>query len=168
MRPLLFLTAFALSACAGTSGSFPSLAPRPAEVERVIEAPGAGAPPALLPEQQASLQADLIRERAELDRTESQLKQLGATLDRELAAARGQGIGSEPWSNAQMALSRYDQARSPLDAIGARLVPLARMVDSLPETDPDRRAVDALSSRTTALAAQAQAKVTAANRALGL
>ena len=165
---VILLLAAGLAACAGPKGSFPSLAPRAGEAERVIEAPGAEVTPALLPEQQASLRADLKRESAELAATESELKTLGAALDRELASARGKGIGTEPWSNAQMALSRYDQARSPLDGIGVRLVPLSRMVDSLPDTDADRQAVEALTARTASVSAQAQARVTAANRALGL
>ncbi|TPE64450.1 hypothetical protein FJQ54_01340 [Sandaracinobacter neustonicus] len=160
--------AAALSACAGPKGSFPSLAPRPAEAERLIEAPGAEITPALLPEQQASLRADLQRESAALAAAESELAALGGALDRELAAARGKGVGTEGWSNAQMALSRYDQARAPLDGIGVRLVPLARMVDSLPETDADRQAVLALTARTEALSARSRDRVAAANRALGL
>ena len=162
-----FAIILALSGCAGSGGSFPSLAPRPGEVPRVIEAPGTDTTPALMPEQQASLRADLAREGEALAAVESDLKRLGAELDKALAAARGQSIGSEGWSNAQMALSRYDQARAPLDAIGARLVPLARIVDSLPADDADRRAVEALTTRTAAAADRAQAQVTAANRALG-
>ena len=165
--PVLALSAaIALSACAGSRGPYPSLAPRPGEAERLIEVPGADTTPALLPEQQASLRADLAREGEALAAVESDLKRLGGELDRALAAARGQGIGTEGWSNAQMALSRYDQARAPLDAIGARLVPLARMVDSLPAADADRQAVDALMKRTAAASEKAQAQVTAANRAL--
>jgi hypothetical protein len=165
-RPILLLALLPLAACAGSGGSYPSLQPRPAELARVIEAPGEGTVPTLAPEQQASLRADLERERRLLDETESELRQSGAALDRALAAVRGSSIGTEAWSNAQMALSRHDLARGPLVDIRARLAPLQRSVDSLPGTDPDRQAVEALAARAAKAAEAAQQQVDAANRAL--
>jgi hypothetical protein len=165
--PRLILPALLLlPACSGSGGSFPSLLPRPAESPREIAAPGADVLPALAPEQQASLRADLARERALLDQTESDLREAGAALDRALGAARGTRAGADAWSNAQMALSRYDLARSPLGDVRARLIPLQRSVDSLPATDPDRQAVETLAARATTAADAAQRQVDAANRAL--
>jgi hypothetical protein len=161
------LLAFGVAACAGPKGSFPSLSPRAAEMERVIAAPGADSVPALSPEQQASFRADLARERALLAAAEEEVAATSAALDQALRAARGQPTGSEGWSRAQMALSRLDQARSPLDGIAARLAPLARTADSLPATDPDRQALEALSARAEAAAAAAQRQVESANRQLG-
>jgi hypothetical protein len=42
------------------------------------------------------------------------------------------------------------------------------MVDSLPDTDADRQAVESLAARTASLSAQAEVRVAAANSALGL
>jgi hypothetical protein len=168
MQPRILLFALLpLSACAGTGAGFPSLAPRSAELPREIVAPGEGTVPALAAEQQASLRADVSRERALLDQTEADLRQTEAALDRALVAARGSSTGSESWSAAQMALSRHDLARAPLVDIRARLAPLQRSVDSLPATDSDRQAVETLAARAAAVADTAQRKVDAANRALG-
>lgn len=155
------------AACAGPKGSFPSLSPRAAETPREILAPGAGTVPGLSAEQQASFRADLARERSLLAATEEEVADTAVALDQALRTARGAAIGSEPWSRAQMALSRLDQARSPLDGIGARLAPLARTADSLPEGDPDRQALQALTARAAGAAAAAQRRVDAANAQLG-
>lgn len=165
-RPTFLLALVPLAACAGPGGSYPSLQPRPAELPRTIEAPGEAVIPALSSEQQASLRADLARERGLLDETEAELRGSADALDRALAAVRGSGIGSEPWSTAQMALSRHDLARGPLVDIRARLAPLQRSVDSLPATDPDRQAVEALAARAARAAETAQQQVDAANRTL--
>ncbi len=168
MQPRILLFALLpLSACAGSGTGFPSLAPRPAELPREIAAPGEGTIPALAAEQQASLRADVAREQALLDQTEAELRQTSAALDRALATARGTGTGTDSWSAAQMALSRHDLARGPLVDIRARLAPLQRSVDSLPQADQDRQAVEALSARATAAADAAQQQVDAANHALG-
>lgn len=169
MRALLLLPAvLALSACKGPSGSFPSLQPRAGEVPRVIEAPGGEQEASLSEPESASLAADVARESKALAAIERDLTTEGAALAKALAALRGSKAGSEPWSNAQMALSRYDLARSPLGDIEARLSPLLRMVDSLPASDADRQAVESLASATQSAATQSQQRVEAANRALGL
>jgi hypothetical protein len=165
-RPTFLLALLPLAACAGSGGSYPSLQPRAGEVPRIIEAPGESVVPALAPEQQASLQADLARERKLLDETEAELRQTAASLDRALAALRGNGVGTEPWSTAQMALSRHDLARGPLVDIRARLAPLQRSVDSLPATDPDRQAIEALAARAALAAETAQKQIDSANRSL--
>jgi hypothetical protein len=157
----------ATAACKGPSGSFPSLAPRPGEIPRVIEAPDGGQQPSLSDAERASLSADIARESKALAEVEQALVREGAQLTKALQAARGSKIGSEPWSNAQMALSRYDLARSPLGDIEARLTPLLRTVDSLPASDPDREAVESLAAATGAATNRAQQQVDAANRALG-
>ena len=165
-RPITLIALLPLAACAGSGGSYPSLQPRPGELPRVIEAPGEGQALELTAEQQASLRADLARERSLLAATEAELRDTAAALDRALAAARGSSIGTEPWSNAQMALSRHDLARAPLVDIRARLASLQRSVDSLPAADPDRQAVEALVAQATTAADTAQKQVDAANRAL--
>jgi hypothetical protein len=164
--PLLVVLA-PLAGCAGTSGSFPSLAPRQGEMAREIVAPGEGAVPSLAPEQQQGLRADVKNERANLDETEAAIGATGSELTRALAAARASQPGAESWSAAQLALSRFDVARGPLGDIRARLAPLQRTVDSLPSDDPDRRMVLDLAARAETAAATAASKSEAAARALG-
>ena len=156
-----------LGACA-SRGSFPSLQPRAGEVPRVIEAPGAGVEVRLPAEQREGLKADLEREEKALAATEAALGSTGADLDRALARAKGAAKGSEGWSDAQMALSRFDLARAPLGEIEARLTPLLRIVDSLDSEDPDRQAVESLAASTASAAAAAERRVQAATKVLGL
>ena len=161
MLPLLLL-----AACS-SRGSFPSLQPRPGEIPRVIEAPGAGTALHLPPEQRDSLKADLQRETKILAETEADVARAGAALDAALAKAKGAQKGSESWSDAQMALSRFDVARTPLGEIEARLTPLLRTTDSLDSDDPDRQAVESLASAAARASADAERRVQAATRALG-
>jgi hypothetical protein len=163
---LALLALLLLGACAGSGGSFPSLKPRPGETPRVIEAPGGSAPPALSAEEQAGLQADMKRLTAALDAATRDMAETGRALDAALAAARTAAVGSEAWSNAQMALSRYDLARSPLGEIEAGITPLLRQVDSLPADSPDRQAVESLGAAAARANAEGQRRAEAANRAL--
>lgn len=164
--PLLLPFGLLLAACAGPKGSFPSLKPRPGETPRVIEAPGANIVPALSAEEAASLAADLRRLGDALDSAARDMAEAGRALDSALAAGRGAPIGSEGWSNAQMALSRYDLARSPLDQIEAQLTPLLRQVDSLPADNADRQAVESLAAAAARANAEGQRRADAAGRAL--
>lgn len=174
--PILFPAPFAalpalallmLAGCGASGGSYPSLLPRAAEIPRDIAAPGEGVQPSLGAEQQQSLRADLIRERSELDLAQQAIRDAGAMLDRALSAARGSQPGSDNWGSAQMALSRFDVARSSVGDIRARLAPLERTVDSLPADDPDRRDVLDLAARAADVAARAASQSEAAARALG-
>lgn len=165
-RAFLFLPVV-LGACA-SQGSFPSLQPRPGEIPRVIEAPGAGEDVRLPPEQRAGLKADLSREGKALAAAEAEIARTGAELDRAMARAKGAPKGSDAWSDAQMALSRLDVARTPLPEIEARLTPLLRMVDSLDSEDPDRQAVESLAASAASASAAAERRVQAATRTLGL
>ena len=167
MNRALLLLSLLLGGCAA-QGSFPSLQPRAAEIPRVIEAPGAGVDQRLMPEQRESLQADLGREGKALAAAEADIARNGAELDRAMARAKGAPKGSEAWSDAQMALSRLDMARTPLPEIEARLTPLLRMVDSLDSDDPDRQAVESLAASAASAAASADRRVAAASRTLGV
>lgn len=164
--PIFALSLLLLSACA-SQGSFPSLQPRAGEIPRVIEAPGAGADPRLSAEQRDGLKADLGREGKALAATEADIARAGGELDRAMARAKGAAKGSEPWSDAQMALSRLDMARTPLGEIEARLTPLLRTIDSLDSEDPDRQAVESLAASTASASAAAERRVQAASRTLG-
>ncbi len=124
-------------------------------------APGADAP-TLSDEERQSIRDDLSRASAELIDSRKQI----ANAERGLAAAMPTGrlapIGSEPWSQAQMLLSRLDDARATLEGIDARLVPALLLTDGLADDDPDRAAVLALRAK---LAAEADRAANASRMA---
>ena len=165
--PSLVLPLLLLAACS-SHDSFPSLQPRPGEVARVIEAPGANVDPRLSPEQRAGLKEDLSREGKALAATEADVARVGAELDKAMARAKGAAKGSEAWSDAQMALSRYDVARTPFGEIEARLTPLLRTIDSLDSDDPDRQAVESLAASAGSASAAAERRVQSATKTLGI
>jgi hypothetical protein len=156
-----------IGACGFTGGDYPSLKPRPAETPRSITAPGAGLAPELSAEERSALAADVARESDALEAATSAMATAARELDPALAAARGAAPGSEAWSAAQMALSRYDLARSPLGDIDARLSPLLRKIDSLPADHPDRQAVESLAAAVDRAGADAERAVQAAGATLG-
>ncbi|MCG2839411.1 hypothetical protein L6Q21_00270 [Sandaracinobacter sp. RS1-74] len=134
----------------------------------MIEEPGAGTDMRLPPEQQQSLKADLAREGKALADAQAEVARNKAALDKALANAKGKPRGSEPWSDAQMALSRFDLARAPFGEIEARMTPLLRMVDSLDSEDPDRQTVENLATAATRASADAERRVQTAGAALAL
>lgn len=164
--PILLPVLLLFAGCAGSGGTYPSLLPRAAEIPRDIAAPGEGVSPSLADEQQQSLRADVARERAALEQAERAIGEEGAALDRAIASARGSQPGSDSWGSAQMALSRFDLARSPVGDIRARLAPLERTVDSLPAENPDRRSVQDLAARAASVGTRAADKSDSAARAL--
>ncbi len=155
-----------LAACAAP-GSFPSLAPRPAEQPRVIVAPGGDGPATLSAEERAALDADVDRETAALAAVEAEVEAAGRALDRALAAARRAAPGSAAWADAQMILSRFEVARAPHADVEARLSPMLRAVDSLAADDPHRQAVESLAAAAGRSADAAEARARAARRQLG-
>jgi hypothetical protein len=95
----LLLSPALLGACA-QSGSFPSLAPRPAE--RAAAAPASDGPAAAEPAPRVADPALTVR-----------LDQLVALASAQGAIARAGAPRSESWIEAQLALSRLEAARSP-------------------------------------------------------
>ncbi len=156
-----------LAGCGFAGGGYPSLKPRAGEAPRIITAPGEGLEAGLSPEERSELSADLAREGAALDAVERDIAAARTELEGALGAAGAAKPGSEAWSAAQMSLSRYDLARSPLDEIDARLSPLLRQVDSLSVDHPDRQAVESLVAAVARTGAEAERQVQAANRRLG-
>lgn len=163
--PLLGLL---LAGCGLAGGEFPSLKPRPAETPRDIRAPGEGVEAGLSAEERTSLLADVDREAEALEAVRRDMEAAERELNSVIAAARGSAVGSEAWSAAQMALSRYDLARSPLVDIDARMTPLLRIVDSLPADNPDRQAVESLAAAVARAGADGQQRLQAASRSLGM
>lgn len=165
--PALLPLALLCAGCGFRGGEYPSLAPRLAETPRVIEAPGAGVVPGLSAEERAGLTQDLAREQKAFAGARQDVAAAGKALAAALAAPGASQQGSAAWSNAQMQLSRFDLARSPLDSIDARLVPLHRLTGDLPEGDADRQAVEQLSAQVAGESAAAQKVADNAARRLG-
>ena len=113
LAPALFL-----AGCLQGSGSFPSLAPRPYEVDpaRVAEraddpaaAPAAPAETALSYEQRQAIEAAQDQHRAAEAAFRAALPGVRSAVE----AARGAATGSEAWVVAQQALSRLEVSRTP-------------------------------------------------------
>lgn len=166
MRIPCLLSLTMLAACSSPNGQFPSLLPRAGEVPRVITDPGEGATPNLSAEEKARLLADIEREEKALAEASSRIAIARSQLDSALGRASGAPVASNAWVEAQLALSRFDSSRAPLGEISARLPTLQILVDSLPESDPDRLRVEKLQHKLEALMASSTKVVERANDAL--
>ncbi len=165
--PALAASLLMLAACGHSATGFPSLAVRPGETPRVIAEPGAGIVPALSVEERTALASDIAREQRALDSILADMAAEKRALDAALSRLGRVEAGSVPWSAAQMALSRYDLARSQLADADARTTPLLRLVDSLPPDDADRRRVESLVSGIAAARAAGEAVMDAGSRRIG-
>lgn len=171
MRPVVLPLLMALSAavplggCGLAGGDFPSLLPRPEEMPREIAVVDAG--PAVLSEEEAArLDGDLRADRAALGEARAAIAAAEQALQSALARARGSAWGSLAWTDAQVALSRFQEERFPLSALRLRLDAARMMVDPLAEADPARRAVEELAAEVLALDTRTAATAEAAVRAL--
>jgi hypothetical protein len=164
---ILLASVLALGACGGPSGSFPSLQPRPGETPRAIPAAGSAPARGLSDEERAALDADLSREVKALAAARRGIGDEGKRLDGALKAAAKAEPGSNPWVEAQMALSRYDAARAVLSDIDARLAAVRMTVETLPPDPAVRQRLDALSAALSALIDSTAATADAAGRRLG-
>lgn len=114
--PLLasLLAAAAISACAPTDGDdYPSLAIRPAErvePEAPAEPPP---PPAPLP---AEIVARLAELQAAADQASAAFDRLAPGVTTRVQSGRGAAVGSDRWSDAQVAVSQLDAARTALSS----------------------------------------------------
>lgn len=155
-----------LAACASPdTRSYPSLLPRPAEQDRVIAAADE-TPAGLLPEEQASIAEELQRVERAFAASRSSVRAAEMELAAALKVSGNAAIGSEPWSRAQMALSRLDDARAPLAQHDAALAPLLLQVDGLPADDGSRQAVTALATTIAAERARVDAVAATAEQRL--
>lgn len=157
-----------LAACRGTgSDGFPSLLPRPAETPRNIDA--AARPAEGIPDEVAtSLQVELDRDQRELDLAAREIATIETALVTALRAARGAAPGTTPWIDAQILLSRHDQARAHLSEIEARLLSYGPKLDGVPDNDPALLRWKTMVQQVEDLAASAGERAEAANRALGV
>lgn len=143
MRALLPLLTLPLAACAAAAdGDYPSLAPRPIEQRSDAEpeaVPVVAAPDPKLDANLATLTADLTGAATAFDTA-------GRRIEGRLAAARGGGVGSEAWIEAQTALSEADTARARTATALAELERLA--IDRAAEGQPPYPALEAALTRT--------------------
>lgn len=105
-----FLATAALTGCAGTATTYPSLAPRPIEKMAIEEPSGeSSTAPGPTPETTA-MDANSMAQVAAAEGAGARFDTELAAANRAVAAAAGQPVGSEVWVAAQQALSRLDQA----------------------------------------------------------
>lgn len=134
-NPWLLLLLLPCLGCRGAGGEgFPSLLPRPAEAPRDL-AMAPSIAPGLPPEMTQQLSADLDRDARAIAAAAAEIQRADALLAPSLQAARGAAPGSTPWVEAQMLLSRHDQARAGLGEARARLAALGPLLDGLPADD---------------------------------
>jgi hypothetical protein len=152
-RNVIYCAAALLAGCV-SQGPFPSLAPRPAELEDWSEEPVRTAPAvaddAALRRGIDGLLADA---RAGWREFEADL----ATA--EPAAAHAGAQGSDSWIAAQEALSRLEAARSRTDRAIEELHQLRRARADLPTSGADLAALDAAIQEAEAIAARQQQRI---------
>ncbi len=152
--------------CAGRDAPFPDLLPRPHETPRRIDET-ASAPAGLSEAERTALQGELRRLEAACARLRETRAAASRALEAALARARGAPAGSDVWADAQLLLSRLDQARAGYGEIEAALAPLARLVDPAPADDPDRVQLEQFRAAVRAEADALAATVEQASRRLG-
>jgi hypothetical protein len=120
--PSAILLVMALAGCAGQSGTYPSLAPRPIEQVSLAE-PSRPAPPAAVADPAAVQRYAPLVERAR--KADADFRRVLEEERPALARGRGAAEGSDAWLAAQVSLSRIETARGPVakalaDLDGAR------------------------------------------------
>ncbi len=163
--PPVLMAAALLAGCAA-SGRYPTLQIRPGETPRTIPAPDTTAAPELPAAARDSLRADLALAEQALQAAQAQLQSARQILLTALAANGVSTPGSDAWSNAQVALSQFQDSRGQLAAVDARLAPLQMQVDGLPPDDPDARRLGELERRLAEISADAQTQMQTANARL--
>lgn len=163
---LLLLPAPLLLAACGSNAAYPSLQVRAAETPRVIAAPDAHAPIDLGAEQRADIARDLAAIRAASDAAQRQLQGIEASLQRALGVSGVASPSTPAWSNAQVQLSAYQDARAELAAADARLAALAPRLEGVAAADPAVVELQALQQQLRDSLARSAAQIAAANSRL--
>jgi hypothetical protein len=146
MRALAFpLVALAVTGCVDVDSKYPSLLPRPIESQSTAEpvrpVPVATPDPAL-----DSRIAALV---GSLDKAQRDFTAASQDAEAKIAVARGLPEGSDPWLDAQSALTALGAARG---TTSEALVDLERLaMDRAQEGKPPYPALDAAIARATAL-----------------
>jgi fused signal recognition particle receptor len=162
LAPALLL---AVGGCGLPDSESPSLLPRPAEQPRAIPLVEA-APARLSAEEAARLEADMAQELKALAAARQSLAAAEQALAAALARAGKAPWGSLAWADAQVALSRFQEARFPVAALRLNLDASRAMVDPLAADDPARVSVETLLAEAVALDEASRATAEAAARAL--
>jgi hypothetical protein len=153
-RPALAALAATLLAGCVSQGPFPSLAPRPAEMEDWSEEPVRPVP--------------VVADDIELGRriaallAEAQAGNRAFTAEApaaERAAARAGGRGSDSWLEAQQAISRLEAARGATGAALAELHALDLARASAPTSEADQAALKAAIDEAEAVSARQQQRI---------
>jgi hypothetical protein len=134
---LLIAVGLALGGCAG-KGEFPSLAPRAIETRQAVVAPAAPPPVAAISDPAAQ-----GRVRAALAKAQGAIPGFNEALSAARSAAgRGGAKGSDAWIATQLAISRLERAREPVQVALTELTEEQRVVLFGPPSD-DRAMVEA-------------------------
>lgn len=153
-RRIIALAAAASLAGCVSQGPFPSLAPRPAELEDWSEEPVRTAP---VVADDAALTTRILGLLAEARAGWRDFEaDLGAA---ERAAAQAGAQGSDSWIAAQEALSRLEAARSRTDQAIEELHQLRRTRADAPSSPADLAALDAAIAEAEAIAARQQQRI---------
>lgn len=152
MTPLLALAALPalLGGCAGAREPYPSLAHRAVEDRAIGAAEQAEAPSPVELVADPALDAQAARELQAAEQAARAFGALLAATRSAVAAATGAAPGEERWVVAQQAVSRLDQARSPVPIAVAALDRLR--IDAANRAPPvDTARLDAAWQRATAI-----------------
>lgn len=152
--PLTLIGLTLLAACTeGTIKQYPSLLPRAIETQS-LEEPERVAQP-VGPD--AALDTELASFTATLDKAAADFTAAANDAEAKIAVARGLAEGSEPWLDAQVALSNLDAVRAPATTIASDLESLA--IARGAEGQPPYPALTAMIARAEALSAEQSAKI---------
>ncbi len=110
MRRTLPLLALTLAGCVQGDGKYPSLLPRAIEAQSVAEP--VRADPVATPD--AALDARVGELSTALDTGAKSFAAAAQNAEAQIAVARGLPVGSDPWLDAQTALTGLDSVRSPV------------------------------------------------------
>ncbi|HYJ52095.1 MAG TPA: hypothetical protein VEW04_02900 [Allosphingosinicella sp.] len=153
-RPALAALAATLLAGCVSQGPFPSLAPRPAELEDWSEEPVRAVPVVADDPALSARIAALLGEA----RTGQRAFEAEAPAA-ERVAARAGARGSDSWLEAQQAISRLEAARGSTGAAVAELHALDLARASAPTSEADQAALKAAIEEAEAIAARQQQRI---------
>lgn len=160
MRSLVLIAAVALAGCTQSATRYPSLLPRAAESQS-LEEPVRPVPVATPDATLDKKVADLV---AQLDTLAAAFAKGAQDAEAKIAVARGLPEGSEPWLDAQAALSTLDTLRAPVLTVLSDLEELA--IERGTAGLPPYPALDAAVKRAETLSTQQQDRSGALEAAL--
>jgi hypothetical protein len=118
LSSLAWTAPLALGGCSGPGADYPSLAPRPIENLSLAEPATPPAPPQVADPTAVARYAPMIAQARSADEA---FQRALAQARPALAAGRAAATGSDPWAQAQVALTRIETAREPVAKLLADL-----------------------------------------------